>query len=140
MIKEVKMKRKRKWWLWLLIALACMIVVFVIAELTGAPTISIFGWGALGVIGIFVFILFGGISFIIPLLFRALLEMVISNREKLSIILGSIGFCAIVVGWITTRLEYDWSLFLMMSGFSMGCLAGAEYQKHSLSGSEGRLE
>lgn len=124
------MKRKRKWWLWLVIAFACMMIAFAIAELTGASLISIFGWGALGVVNIFAFVLLAGISFVLPMLFRALLETVISNREKLSIIFGSIGICAIVVGWITTRLEHDWSLFLIMSGFSMGCLAGAEYQKH----------
>ena len=124
------MKRKRKWWLWLIIAFACVMIAVAIAELTGASIIGVFGWGALGVIGVFVFILLAGISFALPLLFRALLETVISDREKLSIIFGSIGVCAIVVGWITTRLEYDWSLFLMMSGFSMGCLAGAEYQKY----------
>ena len=124
------MKRKRKWWLWLIITFACVMIAFAIAELTGASIIGVFGWGALGVIGVFVFLLLAGMSFILPMLFRALFETVVSNREKLSIILGSIGACAILAGWITTRLEYDWSLFLILSGFSMGCLAGAEYQKH----------
>jgi len=136
------MKRKRKWWLWLIIAFACMIVAFAIAELTGNSLISIFGWGALGVVGVFAFVLLAGVSFILPLLFRALLEMFISNREKLSIIFGSIGVCAIVIGWIATKQGHDWSLFLVMSGFSMGCLAGAEYQKHEFRSSnepEGRL-
>jgi len=124
------MKIKRKWWLWIIIAFACAMIAFAIAELTGASIIGVFGWGALGVIGVFAFILLAGMSFILPMIFRALLETVVSNREKLSIIFGSIGACAILAGWITSRLEYSWSLFLILSGFSMGCLAGAEYQKH----------
>jgi len=124
------MKRKRKWWLWLIIALGCMIIVFIIAELTGASITSILGWGAFGAIGIFVVILLAGAAFVIPFLFRALLKGFVSNREKMSIILGSLGLCAIVVGWIATSMEASWSLFLIMSGFSMGCLAGAEYQEY----------
>jgi len=125
------MKRKRKWWLWLLVALACVIIVFVIAELTGASVTSIFGWGALGAIGVFAVILLAGIAFVIPFLFRALLREFVSNHERLSLILGGLGLSAIVIGWVGTGLEARWSLFLIMSGFSMGCLAGAEYQEYS---------
>ena len=125
------MKGKRKWWLWLVIALACMIIVFAIAELTGASIISVFGWGALGAIGIFALILLAGIAFIIPFFFRVLLRAFVSNHERLSLILGGLGLCAIVIGWVGTGLEARWSLFLIMSGFSMGCLAGAEYQEYS---------
>ena len=124
------MKRKRKWWLWLIIALGCMIIVFIIAELTGASITSILGWGAFGAIGIFVVILLAGAAFVIPFLFRALLRDFVSNHERLSVILGGLGLCAIVAGWIATSMEASWSLFLIMSGFSMGCLAGAEYQEY----------
>lgn len=125
------MKRKRKWWLWLVIALACMIIVFTIAELTGAPVVSVFGWGALGAIGVFAVILLAGIAFVIPFLFRALLREFVSNHERLALILGGLGLSAIIVGWVGTGLQARWSLFLIMSGFSMGCLAGAEYQEYS---------
>lgn len=124
------MKKKRKWWLWLIIAFACAMIAFAIAELTGASIIGVFGWGALGVIGVFAVILLAGISLVIPFLFRALLKEFVSNHERLSIILGSLGLCAIVVGWVATGLEASWSLFVVMSGFSMGCLAGAEYQEY----------
>ena len=124
------MKRKRKWWLWLIIAFACMLIVFGIAELTGTSILGIFGWGALGVIGVFAAILMAGVSFVIPFLLRALLKEFVSNHERLSIILGSLGLCAIVVGWVATEREASWSLFVVMSGFSMGCLAGAEYQEY----------
>lgn len=125
------MKRKRKWWLWLVIALACMIIVFAIAELAGASVISVFGWGALGAIGVFAVILLAGVAFVIPFLFRALLREFVSNHERLALILGGLGLSAIVIGWVGTGLEARWSLFLIMSGFSMGCLAGAEYQEYS---------
>jgi hypothetical protein len=130
-IKEAKMKRKRKWWLWLVIALACMVAVFAIAELTGASVTSILGWGALGAIGVVAVVLLAGVAFVIPFLLRALLKAFVSNHERLSLILGGLGLSAIVIGWVGTGLEARWSLFLIMSGFSMGCLAGAEYQEYS---------
>lgn len=143
------MKRKRKWWLWLLIALACMITVFVIAELTGASITSIFGWGILGifgVLGVMGALIVGTFFVILPIVMviRLLLEAFISNREILYLTLGSLGFCAILVGWILTiRQQPEWSFPVMIVGFLLGCLAGAEYQKHLLSGSnkfERRLE
>ena len=130
MIKEFTMKRKRKWWLWLLIALGCLLIIFIVSKLIGVSLLHILGWGALGVVGVFAVILLAGGAFVIPFIFRALLKGFVSNREKMSIILGSLGLCAIVVGWIATSMEASWSLFLIMSGFSMGCLAGAEYQEY----------
>ena len=124
------MKRNRKWWLWLLIALGCLLIIFVVSKLMGVSLFHILGWGALGAVGVFVVILSAGMAFVLPFIFRALLKGFVSNREKMSIILGSLGLCAIVVGWIATRMEASWSLFLIMSGFSMGCLAGAEYQEY----------
>ena len=125
------MKRKRKWWLWFLIALGCLLIIFIVSKLMGVSLFNILGWGALGVVGVFAVILLAGGAFVIPFIFRALLKGFVSNREKMSIILGSLGLCAIVVGWIATSMEASWSLFLIMSGFSMGCLAGAEYQEYS---------
>jgi len=124
------MKRKRKWWLWLLIALGCLLIIFIVSKLMGVSLFNILGWGALGVVGVFAVILLAGMAFIIPFIFRALLKEFVSHRERMSIVLGSLGLSAIVVGWIATRLEASWSLFLIMSGFSMGCLAGAEYQEY----------
>ena len=132
------MKKKRKWWLWLLIALACMIIVFVIAELTGASILSTFGWGILGVFGVLgvILALILSVFVIAPIvmIIRLLLQCFISNKEILSITLGSLGFCAILVGWILTIRQNEWSLLIMMVGFALGCLAGVEYQKHLLSG------
>jgi hypothetical protein len=128
--EEVNTMKKRKWWFWLLIALACVTIVVTVAELTGASIISIFGWGALGAIGIFALVLLACIAFIIPFVFRTLLRALTSNHERLSLILGGLGLCAIIAGWIGTGLEARWSLFVTMSGFSMGCLAGAEYQEY----------
>jgi len=146
MIKEVKMKRKRKWWIWLLIALVCMIIVFVIAEITGASIISTFGWGILGVFGVLgvILALILSVFVIAPIvmIIRLLLGYFISNKEILFVTLGSLGFCAILVGWILTIRQNGWSLLVMMVGFALGCVAGVEYQKHALSGSnesEGRL-
>ena len=124
------MKRKRKWWVWLLIALACVTIAFIVIELTGASVISIFGWGALGAIGVFALVLLACIAFVIPFVFRTLLRAFVSNHERMSLILGGLGLSAIVAGWIGTGLEASWSLFVIMSGFSMGCLAGAEYQEY----------
>lgn len=124
------MKRKRKWWLWPLGALSCLSIIFAVSKLMGIPLSSIVGWGTLGVIGVFAIILFALLAFVIPVLLRALFREFVSNRERMSIILGSLGLCAIVVGWMGTILEARWSLFVVMSGFSMGCLAGAEYQEH----------
>jgi len=144
---EVKMKKKRKWWIGLLIALACMIVVFVIAEITGASIISTFGWGILGVFGvlgvILALILSAFVIAPIVMIIRLLLGYFISNKEILYITLGSLGFCAILVGWILTIKQNGWSLLVMMVGFALGCVAGVEYQKDLLSDSnktEGRLE
>ena len=124
------MKRKRKWWFWFLIALGCLLIIFIVSKLIGVSLLHILGLGALGVVGVFAVILLAGGSFVIPFIFKALLKGFVSNREKMSIILGSLGLCAIVVGWIATSMEASWSLFLIMSGFSMGCLAGAEYQEY----------
>ena len=133
------MKKKRKWWIGLLIALACMIVVFVIAEITGASIISTFGWGILGVFGvlgvILALILSAFVIAPIVMIIRLLLGYFISNKEILYITLGSLGFCAILVGWILTIKQNGWSLLVMMVGFALGCVAGVEYQKHAVSGS-----
>jgi len=142
------MKRKRKWWIWLIIAFACMMIVFAIAELTSASITSILGWGILGVLGVLgvAAALIAGTIFVVApivMVIRALLGWFISNREILYITLGSLGFCAILVAWILTIRQVGWSLLVMMLGFALGCLAGVEYQQHSLSGSnefETRLE
>lgn len=131
------MKRRRKWWLWLLIALGCMIIVFVIAELTGASIISTFGWGILGILGFLAAILVSILALVflvapIAWVIRTLLDEFISNKEILYITLGSLGFCAILVGWILTTRQVWWSSLLIMGGFAFACLAGAEYQKHLL--------
>ena len=121
---------KKRWWLWLLIALGCLSIIFIVSRLMGVSLFHIVGWGVLGVIGAFAVILLAVIAFVIPLILRALFKEFVSNRERMSIILGSLGLCAIIVGWMGTILEARWSLFLIMSGFSMGCLAGAEYQEY----------
>jgi len=142
------MKRKRKWWLWVIIAFACVMIVFGIAELTGASIISIFGWGILGILGFLAAILVSILALVflvapIAWVIRALLDEFISNKEILYITLGSLGFCAILVGWILTTRQVWWSALVIMGGFAFGCLAGVEYHKHSLSvsnESEVRLE
>lgn len=63
------------------------------------------------------------------MLVKFLLECYIENKEVLYITLGSLGFCAILIGWVLTIRESGWSFLVMMGGFSLGCLAGAEYQK-----------
>jgi len=127
---------KRKWWLWLLLASACLIIVFAISELTGISIGGIFGWGTLSVLGIVGLIaglaILAGLTFFIAGLLRLLLEIFISNREHLSLILGILGFCAILVGWILTSIKLEWSIFIVTIGFFMGCLAGVEYQGHKL--------
>lgn len=132
------MKRKRKWLLWLIIALGCMIIVFVTAELTGASITSILGLGILGIlgaIGVIAVLVVGTVFLILPITggIWYLLAHIISNREILYITLGSLGFCAILTGWILTVRQSSWSLLVMMVGFGLGCFAGAEYQKYSLS-------
>ena len=125
---------KRRWWLWLLLAWACLMVVFGVSELAGVSILSIFGWGALGALGVLAFIIIFTMFaafFALPIawLLKLLLENFISNRQKLSITLGSLGFCAVLVGYILTVREFEWSLFVVTVGFLMGCLAGAEYQR-----------
>ncbi len=127
---------KRRWWLWLLIALACSVIVFVVSELIGISIVRILGWGVLGAFGvlsvIFTIIITTFFTFCIGGLIRFLLECFISNKEILSITLGSLGVCAILVGWILTIRESGWSFLVIMVGFFMGCFAGAEYQGHKL--------
>lgn len=142
------MKRKRKWWLWLIIAFACMMIIFGIAEITGTSVIGIFGWGILGILGFLAVTLASILALVflvapIAWVIRALLNEFISNKEILYTTLGSLGFCAILVGWILTTRQVWWSTLVIMGGFAFGCLAGVEYQKHSLSvsnESETRLE
>ena len=126
---------KRRWWLWLLLALVCSMIVFGISELIGVSIGSILGWGTLGVLGVVGLIvgitLLAGLTFLIGGLIRLLLECFISNREMLSITLGILGFCAILVGYILTATEFEWSLFIIMVGFFIGFLAGEEYQRFS---------
>ena len=127
---------KRRWWLWLLLALACSLIIFAVSELTGLSIAGIFGWGALGVLGIFgvlAALMLSAVFVVLPIvvLVKFLLECFISNREILYITLGSVGFCAILVGWILTIRESGWSFLVIMVGFSMGCLAGIEYQRFS---------
>lgn len=132
------MKRKKKWWLWLTIAVGCMVIVFVIAELTGASVTSVFGWGVLGIlsaVGIIAALIIGAVFIIFPItaVIWFILGHLISNKEILYVTLGSLGFCAILVGWVLTTRHSEWSLPVMMVGFVLGCFTGVEYQKHSLS-------
>ncbi len=124
---------KRRWWLWILLPIACLIIVFGVSELTGASEVSIFGWAILGAFGIMTTIfyalflaLFGAAG---ALLVKVLLGIFISNGENLSITLGILGFCAILVGYILTLGQFAWSLFIVIAGFFMGCFAGAEHQR-----------
>jgi hypothetical protein len=131
-------KINRKWWLWVIIAFACVMIVFGIAELTGASIINIFGWGILGILGFLAATLVSILALVflvtpITWVIRALLNEFISNKEILYITLGSLGFCAILVGWILTTRQVWWSALVIMGGFVFGCLAGVEYHKHSLS-------
>lgn len=121
---------KKRWWLWLLITLACMIVIFIISELTGVSIVSIFGWGTLGVFGIVAlivsFLFLGTFAFMIAFLIKLLLP--ISNMENRAFIMGILGFCAILIGYfLNTKTE--WSIFIIMVGFAIGCVAGAVYQE-----------
>ena len=132
------MKRKRKWWVWLIIAFACMMIIFGIAELTGTSVVGIFGWGILGILGFLAVTLglvLAAMFIVAPIagIITMLLREFISNKEILYITLGSLGFCAILVGWILTIRQVGWSFLVIMVGFAFGCLAGVEYQKHSLS-------
>lgn len=131
------MKRKRKWWLWAIIAFACVLVVFGIAELTGASIVSSFGWGILGVTGFLVFTfvsILAAVFLVAPIAWvtKALLGEFISNRERLYVTLGSLGFVTILVGWILTTKQVWWSSLVIIGGFAFGCFAGVEYQKHLL--------
>jgi len=132
----MKRRMKRRWWLWLLLALACLVIVFGVSELTGISIGSIFGWGVLGIFGVLATIgllMLSAVFVVLPIgmLVKFLLECFISNREMLYMTLGSLGFCAILVGWILTIRESGWSFLVMMVGFTMGCLAGIEYQRFS---------
>ena len=134
------MKRKRKWWLWLTIAFVCMIVVFAVSELTGASIGSVFGWGILGILGLLAAasgLALAALFLIAPAaaIIRLLVRGLTSNREVRYITLGSLGFCAILVGWILTIRQVGWSFVVIMVGFALGCLTGVEYQEHSLSSS-----
>jgi hypothetical protein len=135
-------KINRKWWLWVIIAFACVMIVFGIAELTGASIINIFGWGILGILGFLAATLVSILALVflvtpITWVIRALLNEFISNKEILYITLGSLGFCAILVGWILTTRQVWWSALVIMGGFAFGCLTGVEYQKHLLIDSNG---
>ena len=126
---------KRRWWLWLLLAIGCIIVLVGLSELTSIPLVGLIGLGILGPLGIVLLIL----SLIMVVFFavagawlvKVLLETFISNGEKLSITLGSLGFCAILAGYILTISQFTWSLFIVIVGFLMGCFAGAEHQRFS---------
>lgn len=128
---------KRKWWLWLLLASACSMVIFGISELTGISLGGIFGLGigsVLLVVALIIGIPFAltmtfGFAYIVAQIFRLLLSSFISNREMPYITFGILGLCTILVGFILTATKSDWSLFVIMVGFFMGCLAGAEYQR-----------
>ena len=123
---------KRKLWLWILIALACSAIVSVVSWLTDVSIASIFGWGISGILFVVFIIVVGGL-FIFPIayIFKFLLESLIANREMLYITLGSLGLCAILVGLILfTRGWYEWSFPVIIVGYSLGCLAGAEFQKN----------
>ena len=127
---------KRRWWLWLLLAFACLTVIFGISELTGISIGSIFGWGTLGVLGVVAIVvaltILAGLAYFIAGILRLLFQIFISNTEKLSITLGILGFCAILVGYILTATrEFGWSIFIVMVGFFIGFLAGEEYQRFS---------
>jgi len=128
------MKRRR--WLWLLLASACLIIVFGVSGLTGISIGSIFGWGTLGVLGalglVVALTILAGLAYLIAGILRLLIQIFISNIEKLSITLGILGFCAVLVGYILTATrEFGWSIFIVMVGFFIGFLAGEEYQRFS---------
>ncbi|MFC1945289.1 hypothetical protein ACFLWF_00880 [Chloroflexota bacterium] len=131
---------KRRWWLWLILATACFMVTFSISEITGISTGNIIGWGTLGILGkvalvfglVFGFAIAAGIAYIIAHLLKLLLKKFVSHGEKLSTILGVLGFCIILVGYVLTNVENNWSnwsLFIMIIGFFTGCLAGVVYQE-----------
>lgn len=111
----------------------CMIILFGISELTGISLTKIFGIGILGPLGLgllFLLLLFGTYcAFAVALLIKVLLETFISNRNKLTITLGIIGLCVILAGYLLAIKNIGWSLFAVIVGFSVGCIAGAEYQK-----------
>ncbi|MFC2032113.1 hypothetical protein ACFLUS_01895 [Chloroflexota bacterium] len=128
---------KRRWWLWLLLAPACLMAVFGISEITGISTGNIIGWGTLSILGkialglglVFGFAIAVGIAYIAAYLLKLLLTKFVSHGENLSTILGVIGFCIILVGYVLTNVENNWSLFIMIIGFFTGCLAGVKYQE-----------
>ena len=113
------------------IASACLTIIFVISKLAGVSIGSIFGTGALGALTIVVTI-FGALvasffAFPIAWLLKLLLDSFIPNREVTSLILGTLGLCAVLVGHI--KRDSEWSSLLIVVGFLIGCFAGAEYQK-----------
>jgi len=124
---------KRRWWLWLLLVTTCITILVAVSELTGISLVGLIGLGILGPLGIVLLIL----SLIMVVFFalagawlvKVLLEIFISNREKLSITLGSLGFFTILAGYILTLSQFVWALFIVIVGFLMGCLAGAEHQR-----------
>jgi hypothetical protein len=128
---------KRRWWLWLLLATACLMAALGIAEITGISTGNITGWVTLGILGkvalvfvlAFVFAIAAGMAYIIAYFLKLLLAKVFSHGNNLSTILGVLGFCIILAGYLISILENNWSLFIVIIGFFTGCLAGVEYQK-----------
>jgi hypothetical protein len=128
---------KRRWWLWLLLATACLMVTLGIAEITGISTGNITGWGTLGILGkvalvfvlAFVFAIAAGMAYIIAYLLKLLLTKFVSHGKNLSTILGVLGFCIILAGYVLSIVENNWSLFIVIIGFFTGCLAGVEYQE-----------
>ena len=131
------MKRQRKRWLWAIIAFACVTITFGVAELTGASIITILGWGLLGILGFLAVVSLSVVAVVVivlPIAFviKALLDEFISNTEIRYTTLGSLGFCAILVGWILTTRQVWWSPLVIMEGFVLGCLAGVGYHEHSL--------
>lgn len=130
-----KLQLKRRWWIWLLAALFCWIVGFVFMKLTGDTTKNdIFGWGALGLMygipltfGLLMFsVLF--VWFVGGLL-RLILGSFVSDRGIVALVLFSLGFLSIFFGLVLVIRAFEWSFWLIITGFSMGCAAGAEYQR-----------
>ena len=129
---------KRRWWLWLLLATTCLMAAFGIAEITGISTGNITGWGTLGILGkvalvfvlAFVFAIAVGIAYIVAYLLRLLFAKFVSHGKNLSTILGVLGFCIILAGYLLSVVENNWSLFIVIIGFFTGCLAGVEYEEN----------
>jgi len=104
---------KRRWWLWLLLATACLMVALAISEITGISTGNITGWGTLGILGkvalvfvlVFVFAIAVGMAYIIAYLLKLLLTKFVSHGKNLSTILGVLGFCIILAGYVLSIVE-----------------------------------